>query len=80
MQVSAKISKIWWIDTRGNIRSTGKKAALVVLAKRIQDTVDRKYHCLLKDQTHLYEMLVALKRRLSPTERVGKRIFCQHAA
>ena len=58
MQVNAKISKIWWVDTRRTIRSTEKKAALVLLVQKSQKTVDRKHHCLLKDQTHLYKIFL----------------------
>ena len=50
-----------------------KKTALAALVKRIQETVDRKHHYLLKDQTTPNLMLIALKKRLSPTERVRKR-------
>lgn len=44
-----------------------KKTALAALVKRIRESVD------LKGQTTPYLMLVAFKKRLSPTERIRKR-------
>ena len=50
-----------------------KKAAIAALVKRIQETVDERNHYLLEDLTTPHEMLVALKERLSPTQKIRER-------
>jgi hypothetical protein len=50
-----------------------KKVAIANLVKRIQETVDERQHYLLEDLTDPYSMLVALKERLSPTQKIRER-------
>jgi transposase InsO family protein len=46
---------------------------LSLLVRRIQETVDKKHHYLLDNLVSPYEMLVALKKRLSPTQKARER-------
>ena len=50
-----------------------KKVAIANLVKRIQETVDERQHYLLEDLTDPHNMLVALKERLSPTQKIRER-------
>ena len=50
-----------------------QKSALGLLIKRIQESVDRKQHYLLEDLDTPYQMLISLKKRLSPTQKVRER-------
>jgi hypothetical protein len=49
------------------------KAAIYSLVKRIQETVDKKHHYLLEKKHTAYEMLTALQKRLSPTQKARER-------
>ena len=52
---------------------TVMKAAMPSLVKRIQETVDRKHHYLLEKKHTAYEMITALQKRLSPTQKARER-------
>jgi hypothetical protein len=65
-------------DLRGTYKRKYKeyreqKTALGALIKSIQGTVDRKNHYLLEDCNTPFDMLISLKKRLSPTQKVRER-------